>query len=74
LLTIVATVELTLKPSPLVGDPKLKPTIPIATSIGDSSSLRTNRHRGELGKTYRPELHNFNAAKAFRKLRRPADA
>jgi hypothetical protein len=33
LLTIEATVELTSKPVPLVGDPKLKPTVPIALSL-----------------------------------------
>jgi hypothetical protein len=33
LLTISATVELTLKPVPLVADPKLSPTVPISSSI-----------------------------------------
>jgi hypothetical protein len=32
LLTIDATVELTSKPAPLVGDPKLSPTVPIESS------------------------------------------
>jgi hypothetical protein len=32
LLTISATVELTLNPVPLVGDPKLSPTVPIVPS------------------------------------------
>jgi hypothetical protein len=38
LLMIEATVELTSKPSPLVGDPKLKPTVPIAPSHQKGSS------------------------------------
>ena len=33
LLTISATVELTSKPAPLVGDPKLSPTVPIRSSV-----------------------------------------
>jgi hypothetical protein len=33
LLTIWATVELTLNPAPLVGDPKANPTVPIDSSI-----------------------------------------
>jgi hypothetical protein len=33
LATIEATVWLTLKPVPLVGDPKLSPTVPIAASL-----------------------------------------
>jgi hypothetical protein len=41
LLTIEATVELTSKPVPLVGDPKLRPTVPIALSPLKSSSRRT---------------------------------
>jgi hypothetical protein len=33
LLTIEATVVLTSKPAPLVGDPKFSPTVPIASSV-----------------------------------------
>jgi hypothetical protein len=50
--TIVATVELTSNPAPLVGDPKFKPTAPIATSSENQSSLRTNRNRTGLEKTH----------------------
>jgi hypothetical protein len=39
---IAETVELTLNPCPLVGDPKLSPTVPIAPSLANSSSRRTN--------------------------------
>ena len=38
LVTISATVELTLNPVPLVGDPKLSPTVPIESSIENRCS------------------------------------
>ena len=41
LLTIDATVELTSKPAPLVGDPKFNPTVPIASSTENSCSRGT---------------------------------
>jgi len=36
--TISATVELTSNPAPLVGDPKLSPTVPIDPSMEEPSS------------------------------------
>jgi hypothetical protein len=43
LATIEETVVLTSKPAPLVGDPKLSPTVPIVTSMRAWSSRRTTR-------------------------------
>jgi len=45
---IAATVELTLNPAPLVGEPKLNPTVPIPASAKNQSSRRTNRPKTEL--------------------------
>jgi hypothetical protein len=42
LLTISLTVELTSNPAPLVGDPKLNPTVPIEPSITEPCSLPSN--------------------------------
>jgi hypothetical protein len=50
--TIEATVELTSNPAPLVGDPKLIPTVPIATSRLNFCSRRTIRHAARLKKTH----------------------
>jgi hypothetical protein len=44
LLTIEATVVLTSNPAPLVGDPKLRPTVPIAPSAMKSSSRMTSHY------------------------------
>jgi hypothetical protein len=45
---IAETVELTSNPCPLVGDPKLSPTVPIAPSTEKSSSRGTSRFRPGL--------------------------
>jgi hypothetical protein len=52
LATIDETVELTLKPCPLVGDPKLIPTVPIAPSPVNLSSPRTTDGLGRLEKAH----------------------
>jgi hypothetical protein len=49
---IAATVALTSNPVPLVGDPKLSPTVPIAPSVKNSSSRRTTRYRDRLKETH----------------------
>jgi hypothetical protein len=49
LATISETVVLTLKPSPLVGDPKLIPTL-IDSSTSGSCSRRTVSESGQIGK------------------------
>jgi len=48
--TISPTVELTLKPAPLVGDPKFSPTVPIAHSIKNLCSRRTTSVSSRIGK------------------------
>ena len=50
--TIEATVELTSNPVPLVGDPKLSPTVPIAHSALNSSSRRSNGFITRLEKSH----------------------
>src|SRR5580698_8787393 len=56
--TICETVELTSNPAPLVGDPKLMPTVPIVPSAMNSSSRRTTWLPEELKKTYKL-FHNL---------------
>jgi hypothetical protein len=50
--TISDTVELTLKPAPLVGDPKLNPTVPIASSVLTPSSRRPTQRKAKWEKTH----------------------
>jgi hypothetical protein len=52
LATIDETVELTSNPAPLVGDPKLKPTVPMCGSLETSCSRIPKGYRAGLKKTH----------------------
>jgi hypothetical protein len=47
-----------LKPVPLVADPKLSPTVPIATLINNLSSLRTTRYSSGLVESHESRLRD----------------
>jgi hypothetical protein len=55
LATIDETVELTSNPAPLVGDPKLKPTVPIDCPSEILKQPNTQPIHGPIGKNSRAE-------------------
>jgi hypothetical protein len=63
LATIEDTVVLTSKPAPLVGDPKLSPTVPIAPSVLTPSSPRTTHGQAGWEKTHELRFPLLNPAR-----------
>jgi hypothetical protein len=62
--TISATVELTSKPVPLVGDPKLSPTVPIVPSIMTCEQPENHPWPNQIKETHHSPSNFSNAKRA----------
>ena len=69
---MAATVELTSKPAPLVGEPKLSPTVPMVASLEDWSSLTSKWTGNGLENTDDAVCITFQVKQPRASLRTPS--